>query len=650
MKRNKVVTAEEAIKMIKDGDVVAAAGFVGNGTPEELLIALEGRYKESSSPKSLTLLFSSGLGDAKERGLNRLALDGLWKRVIAGHYGLMPKIAQMALANAFEGYNLPQGILTNFYRAVAAKRPGVITKVGLGTFADPRVEGGRINDKAKEDLVEVVTLGGEEWLFMKAFPIDIALIRGTTADAAGNITFEKEVLTLDTLSMATAVHNSGGIVIAQVERIAATGSLKAKDVIVPGVFVDYIVVAKPENHMQTYATQYSPALSGELKIDIQSKKRIPLDERKIMARRAAMELNPFDIINLGIGTPEGVSAVANEEKILSYLTMTVEPGMIGGMPTSGLDFGGSINAEAAISMPDQFNFYDGGGLDLTCLGMAQCDMKGNVNASKFGKKLAGCGGFINISQNTKKVIYVGTLTAEGLKVSVKDGKLNIDREGKTKKFIKQVQQITFSGKFASQANQSVLYVTERAVFKLTDGQLELIEVAPGIDIEKDIVDQMEFRPLMDNVREMDPRIFKEQAMGIRQEFLMRELDRRIQYDPAENLINMDFSGFELETAEDCQNIATVVENKCKAIGKKVKVIVNYNGFSISEELIDTYVKIVKPVIETYYSGITRFTSSVEMRALLEERFHQHQLAPSIFDTSEEAKKLLLAPDLEMAMA
>lgn len=646
MKKNKVVTAEEAISAIKDGDVLAAAGFVGNGTPEELIIALEKRYKASASPKNLTLLFSSGLGDAKERGLNRLALEGLWKRVIAGHYGLMPKMGQLALANGFEGYNLPQGILTNLYRAVAANRPGVFSKVGLGTFVDPRIEGGKINEKAKEDLVEVVTLGGEEWIFMKSFPINIAFIRGTTADSSGNLTFEKEILTLDTLSMATAVHNSGGIVIAQVERIAAKGTLKAKEVKVPGILVDYVVVAKPENHMQTYATQYSPVLSGEIKIDIKAKKQLALDDRKIIARRAAMELSPFDVINLGIGVPEGVSSIANEEQILSYLTMTVEPGIIGGMPTGGLDFGGSANAESVIDMPDQFNLYDGGGLDLTCLGMAQCDVNGNVNSSKFGKKLAGCGGFINISQNARKVLFVGTLTADGLEVSVENGKLKIDQEGKTKKFINKVQQITFSGKIGSQGTQEIFYITERAVFKLrSDGQVELIEVAPGIDIEKDVLAQMEFRPVMDNVREMDPRIFQARPMKIRTEFLVRDLDRRIQYNPEKNLLSLDFSGLEIDSIEDCENIRDVAEAKCKTAGKRVKAVVNYDAFSISEDLVDSYLEITKPVIETYYSNVTRFTSSIEMREKLAERFAQHRLMPSIFASSVEAEKLLLTPDL-----
>lgn len=620
MKKNKVVSAQEAIGFIKNGDVVSAAGFIGNGTPEELIIALETRYKESQSPRNLTLLFSSGLGDAKERGLNRLALDGLWKRVIAGHYGLMPKIGQMAMDNKFEGYNLPQGILTNFYRAVAARRPGVFSKVGLGTFADPRIEGGKINDRAQEDIVDIVTLGEEEWLFMKSFPINIAFIRGTTADAAGNITFEKEVLTLDTLAMATAVHNSGGIVIAQVERIAAKGSLKSKEVKVPGILVDYVVVAKPENHMQTYATQYSPVLSGEIRIDIKSGKNLILDERKIIARRAAMELEPYDIINLGIGIPEGISAVANEEKILNYLTMTVEPGIIGGMPTGGLDFGGSVNAESVIDMPDQFDFYDGGGLNLACLGMAQCDANGNVNASKFGKKLAGCGGFINISQNSKKVIFVGTMTADGLKVSVNDGKLTIIQEGKTKKFVNQVQQITFSGKIGSKSGQEILYITERAILKLTNGEVELIEVAPGIDIEKDIINQMEFTPKISNTKEMDARIFNSPEMGIRAEFLSKDLNNRIKYDPELNVLNLNFSGLEIENIEDCKNIRDVAIEKCLTAGKKVKAIVNYESFSIPDDLIDSYLDINKKVIENHYAEVNRFTGCTKMMTRLSERF------------------------------
>lgn len=636
MRRNKLVSADEAVALIKDDDVVAAAGFVGNGTPEELIIALEQRYKASRAPKDLTLLFASGLGDAKDRGLNRLALDGLWKRVIAGHYGLMPKIGAMALDNAFEAYNLPQGILTNLYRAVAAGRPGVLSKVGLGTFVDPRIEGGRINERAKDDLMEIVTLGGEEWLFMKSFPINVALIRGTTADSAGNITFEKEILTLDTLAMASAVHNSGGIVIAQVERVAARGSLKSKDVKVPGILVDYVVVAKPENHMQTYATQYSPVLSGEIRIDIQASEGMKLDERKIIARRAAMELAPFDVINLGIGIPEGVASIANEERILSSLTMTVEPGVIGGMPTGGLDFGGSVNAESVIDMPDQFDFYDGGGLDLTCLGMAQCDAGGNVNSSKFGRKLAGCGGFINISQNARRVLFVGTLTADGLEVEIENGRLRIVSEGRVKKFVRHVQQITFSGRTGSGSGQEVYYITERAVFRLLEGQLELIEVAPGIDVERDVLAQMEFVPVVRQVKAMDARIFRTRPMEIRAEFLVRGLDRRISYCAEGNLLSLNLAGLEIETIEDCERIFDAARARCLAAGRKVKALFNYESFSIPAALIDSYLTISTAFAERFYSASASFTRNAAMQAKLAQACSENFVAAGIFGSEDEA--------------
>ena len=641
MKKNKIATADEAISVIQDGDVMAAAGFVGNGTPEELLIALEKRYLETAKPNNITLLFSSGLGDAKERGLNRLAHKGLFKRVIAGHYGLMPKIGQLALESEFEAYNLPQGMLTNLYRAVAGKKPGVLSKVGLGTFVDPRLEGGKVNDKAVEDLVEVVELGGEEWLFLKAFPINIALIRGTTADTTGNITMEKEILSLDTLAMATAVRNSGGYIIAQVERIADAGTLNPKHVKVPGILVDYVVVARPENHMQTYATPYSPAYAGELKIPLKSIKQIPLDERKVIARRASLELRPYDVINLGIGVPEGVSNVANEEKILSYLTMTVEPGIVGGVPAGGLDFGAATNPAAIIDMPDQFDFYDGGGLDLTCLGMAQCDQYGNVNSSKFGPRLAGCGGFINISQNAKEVLFVGTFTAGGLEVNIENGNLQIIKEGKTKKFVKTVEQITFSGKIGSRSGQKILYITERCVFKLKDQNLELIEIAPGIDIERDILPHMEFRPLINHINVMDPRIFQPRAMGIRPELLTIDIDERIQYNSEINTLRLNFKGLEIETVDDIEIIRKVAEEKCKAAGKKVKAIVDYESFNIGEDLLDAYLEMGKYIIETYYQDVTRYTTSEEIRSKLGDEFVKRGLAPSLYETEEEAKAKIL---------
>jgi propionate CoA-transferase len=461
------------------------------------------------------------------------------------------------------------------------------------------------------------------------------------ADTTGNITMEKEILTLDTLAMATAVRNSGGRVIAQVERIADTGTLNPKHVKVPGILVDYVVVAKPENHMQTYATHYSPAYAGELKVPLKSIKQLPLNERKVIARRANLELRPYDIINLGIGVPEGVSNVANEEKILSYFTMTVEPGIVGGVPAGGLDFGASTNPEAIIDMPDQFDFYDGGGLDLTCLGMAQCDEQGNVNSSKFGPRLAGCGGFINISQNARTVLFVGTFTAGGLEASIEDGKLRIIKEGKNKKFIKSVEQITFSGRIGSRSGQKILYITERCVFQLKNEQLELVEIAPGIDIDRDILAQMEFRPLINHVATMDSRIFRPQPMGIRPELLTIDIEERIQYDPEANTLRLNFKGLEIETVDDIEIIRKVAEDKCKSAGKKVKAIVDYESFSIGEDLLDAYLEMGQYIIETYYQDVSRHTTSEEMRSKLGDEFVKRGLAPSLYETEEEAETRVL---------
>ncbi|MEW6711292.1 MAG: acyl CoA:acetate/3-ketoacid CoA transferase [Candidatus Riflebacteria bacterium] len=536
MKKNKIVKAVEAIKHIKNGSVVAAAGFVGNGTPEELLVGIEQSFLENSFPRDITILFSSGLGDGRECGLNRLAHPGLIKRVIAGHYGLMPKIGKMALNGEIAAYNFPQGILTNLYRAVAAGSPGVFSKVGLGTFVDPRLEGGKVNAATSEDLIRVVEIENEEWLFLKSFPINVALIRGTTADPDGNITMEKEVLTLDTLEMAQAVHNSGGKVIAQVERIADYGKLNSRQVKVPGILVDFVVVARPEYHLQTYVTPYNPAFSGEIRVPFSGLASARLDERKIMARRAAMELSPGQVINLGIGVPEGVSTVANEEGILTSLTMTVEPGVIGGMPASGLDFGAAVNADAVISMPDQFNFYDGGGLDLACLGMAECDESGNVNSSRFNNRLAGCGGFINISQNAETTIFVGTMTAGGLEVACENGKLIIVNEGKVRKFRQKVEQVTFSGEIARAVGRKVFYITERCVFELRKEGLVLTEIAPGMDLERNILAQMDFLPIIGAVKQMDARIFQDGIMNIVEDFSGKTYEAGKNHAPASSTV------------------------------------------------------------------------------------------------------------------
>ena len=341
MMKNKIVNAAEAIAIIRDRDTVCTSGFVGVGTPDELLIALEKRYRETRHPSALTLMFAAAPGDSKDRGLNRLAHDGLLKRVVGGHWALVPKLGELAIANRIEAYNLPLGCISHLYRSIAARGPGTISKVGLRTFVDPRMQGGKLNEATTEELVEVLQINGEDWLLYKAFPINVALLRGTTADPAGNITMEREALTLDNLAMSMAAKNSGGFVIVQVERIAASNSLNPREVQIPGILVDCVVVADPENHAQTYGTTYSHAFSGRQRVPMDKVVPLDLDERKIIARRCAFELPPGGVINLGIGMPEGVAAVATEEHMLQ-LTLTAEPGIIGGMPQGGLNFGTAL--------------------------------------------------------------------------------------------------------------------------------------------------------------------------------------------------------------------------------------------------------------------------------------------------------------------
>ena len=506
----KAMSAAAAVQRIADGATVATGGFVGVGFAENIAVALEQRFTSTGAPRNLTLVYAAGQGDGKLRGLNHLGHEGLVKRVIGGHWALVPALQKLAIDNKIAAYNLPQGVISQLFRDTAAGKPGLITTVGLGTFVDPRYGGGKINALAQEDVVSLMHIDGAEYLFYKTRRIDVAIIRGTSADHLGNVSMEREALTLEALAIAMAAHNSGGIVIVQVERLVENGSLHPRAVKIPGILVDCVVVAEqPAYHMQTFNTAYSAAYVGDEKLALSAVAPMPLCERKIIARRALMELTEGDVVNLGIGMPEGVARVAAEAGMLDRITLTAEAGGIGGMPAGGLDFGAAINAQAVIDQPYQFDFYDGGGLDVAVLGLAQADREGNLNVSKFGSKLAGAGGFINISQNARKVVFVGTFTAGGLEIAVEDGMLRIVREGSVKKFVDTVEHRTYAGRFAWARGQSALYVTERCVLRLSSEGIELIEVAPGIDVERDIMAQMHFRPaLSPGLTTMDAALFR----------------------------------------------------------------------------------------------------------------------------------------------
>ncbi len=533
------ITAAEAAKLIPDGATVGIAGMGLSGWPEEVACAVRDSFKETGHPCNLTLRQGSAMGDwgygnqfigwdkSKRadgpdtengaRGATRFgeAGEGLITKWSGAHVGSAFALNKLAVQNKLECHCLPQGVAVNLWREIAAGRPGLITKVGLGTFVDPRVEGGRMNAVTQDNIAELVNFGGEEYLFYKSFPVNVALLRGTVADEKGNISFMHESIINEGLSVATAAHNSGGIVIVQVEYITKAETLNPKDVKIPGILVDYVVQATdPMACWQAEGVYWEPAFSGHIRKPVKDIPAMPLDERKVIARRCAMEVTSGGVLNLGVGISANVGNILSEEGCIDQVTMASESGMIGGVPCPLPNFGSSYNPECTMEHNATFDMIDGGALTMTCLGLGECDESGNVNVSKFGPRLTGPGGFIDITNATPKVVFCGTFVGKA-KYAVGDGKLSIVQEGNIKKFLKNVEQITFAGQYAKEG-QEVLYVTERCVFKLIGGKMTLIEIAPGMELEKDILAHMDFVPtIAADLKQMDPQLFCETWGGLK---------------------------------------------------------------------------------------------------------------------------------------
>ena len=507
----KFMTAAQAANLIQDNDTIGLMGG-GGGLMEatHMFEAVQARFLSTQTPRNLTLMHALGIGDKKTKGMNCFAHEGLVKRVIGGHWVWSPAMQQLAVNEKIEAYILPGGVSSQLMREIGAGRPGLFTHVGLGTVCDPRQGGGRMNATAKDDLAEVVQMDGREYLRYKPFPIHIAIVRASAADEEGNISFEHEAANLDAQSLALAARNSGGKVIVQVKERLPTGSFKAREVRIPSAWVDAIVV--DPNQQSSYDIPFDSALSGELtgaaryeseSADHATEKaavHVDFSERQAVARRASVELFNTDkarpVVNYGVGVPDAVAKLIAARGEQHRMYQTIEHGTYGGTLMDGVLFGYARNATAMLDAATQFDFYAGGGLDIAFLGFGEFDALGNVNVSKLGGLTVGPGGFIDIAQNAKKVVFCGTLAAKGVKLQTGDGQMRVLQQGSVRKLVRQVDQITYSGPQGLVRGQEVLYLTERASFRLVAAGIELFEIAPGIDLQRDVLDQMEFVPLV----------------------------------------------------------------------------------------------------------------------------------------------------------